>query len=79
MPYVVDGGFGVYTGNRPRKIAETVCKFFSDEELLQTMSQKASMRSRPAATSLIARDIGNIVLRTKLELPVLPPSDTTDI
>ena len=79
MPYVVNGGFGVYTGNRPRKIADMVCKYFSDDELLHTMSRKASNRSRPTATAEIAKDIGNIVLRTTLELPDLPPSATSDI
>lgn len=75
MPYVVDGGFGVYTGNRPRKIADTVHKFFTDDTLMQKMSRAAVARSRPLATSEIARDIGNIVLREKLQLPTLPPSE----
>jgi 1,2-diacylglycerol 3-beta-galactosyltransferase len=79
VPYVVDGGFGVYTGNHPRKIAKTVVRFFSDDKLLDRMSREAIQRSRPAATAAIARDIGNIVLRQDLQLPKLPPSETADI
>jgi len=78
VPYVVDGGFGVYTGNRPRKIADTVFKFFSDDKLIADMSQKAKERSRPGATSAIARDIASIVLRETREMPSLPRSEKSE-
>jgi hypothetical protein len=34
VPYVVDGGFGVYTGNSPRRIADKV----SDNLLLRCVA-----------------------------------------
>jgi hypothetical protein len=34
VPYVVDGGFGVYTGNSPRRIADKV----SDNPLLRCVA-----------------------------------------
>ena len=58
----MNGGFGVYTGNRPKKIASAVSKLFSDQELLDGMIKKAKALSRPDATLSIARDIGQITL-----------------
>jgi UDP-N-acetylglucosamine:LPS N-acetylglucosamine transferase len=69
----VNGGFGVYTGNRPKKIADTVYDLFSDPDRLERMSKLAKQKSRPEATKLIAKDIGDIVLR-KNELPKLTSS-----
>jgi UDP-N-acetylglucosamine:LPS N-acetylglucosamine transferase len=62
VPYVVKGGFGVYTGNRPTKIANTISNLFSDEDKLAQMSMRAKMLSHPEATMSIARDIGETVL-----------------
>jgi UDP-N-acetylglucosamine:LPS N-acetylglucosamine transferase len=71
VPYVVDNGFGVYTYNKPRVIADTVAKLFQDEDQLLRMSKAAKSLSRPGATKLIAKDIADIALRTSEELPVL--------
>lgn len=71
MPYVVDGGFGVYTGNRPKKIANTVYGLFNNEATLEKMSALAKQKSKPEATRLIAKDIGEIALRKTAELPAL--------
>jgi UDP-N-acetylglucosamine:LPS N-acetylglucosamine transferase len=68
---VVDGGFGVYANNRPRKIAEDVSTMFQDEAKLKQMSSIAKAISRPGATKLIAKDIAEIALRKTDELPVL--------
>jgi 1,2-diacylglycerol 3-beta-galactosyltransferase len=75
VPYVVDGGFGVYTGNRPNKIANTVYEFFRDEEKLERMSKIARSLSRPEATHLISKDIVDIVLRKTQELPTFKNKD----
>eukprot|EP00599_Poterioochromonas_sp_BG-1_P009447 CAMPEP_0173152620 /NCGR_PEP_ID=MMETSP1105-20130129/12350_1 /TAXON_ID=2985 /ORGANISM="Ochromonas sp., Strain BG-1" /LENGTH=544 /DNA_ID=CAMNT_0014068353 /DNA_START=210 /DNA_END=1844 /DNA_ORIENTATION=- len=58
VPFVVNGGFGIYTGNRPKKIADTVSTLFSNEARLSEMSIKAKLSSHPEATVSIARDIG---------------------
>lgn len=50
MPYVVRGGFGVYTGNRPRKIAQTVQALFRNEATLAQMSLRAKLQARPEVT-----------------------------
>ena len=69
MPYVVDGGFGVYTSNKPKVIADTVFKWFDDKKLLDSLSRKAKQLSHPDATRCIARDLGEIVLRNTVEIP----------
>ena len=74
VPYVVDGGFGVYTGNKPKKIANTVCSLFNDEAKLEKMSALAKQKSKPEATRLIAKDIAEIALRKTVELPKLKSS-----
>lgn len=71
MPYVVNGGFGVYAYNNPKRIAATVYNFFDDEKLLRRMSERAKKLSRPQATREIARDIGAVVLRSTFEMPKL--------
>ena len=75
VPYVVDGGFGVYTGNRPSKIAKTVYEFFNDDMKLERMSKTARSLSRPEATHLISKDIIDIVLRKTQELPTFKNKD----
>lgn len=72
----MDGGFGVYTGNRPNKIAKTVSEFFDNDEKLQRMSKVAKSLSRPEATKVIAKDLIDIVLR---ETPRLPEFKNKDI
>lgn len=62
VPYVVDGGFGIYTGNKPKKIANTVGALFTNEERLEKMSELARQKSRPEATKNIATDIGEALL-----------------
>lgn len=62
VPYVVDGGFGVYTGNKPLKIAAAVTRMMRDEALLGDMSKRARGESHQDATTSIARDIGLEVL-----------------
>lgn len=64
VPYVVQGGFGLYPGPKPRKIAASVAKLIVDDDRLQSMSEKALAAARPEATQEISRDIGNIVLRS---------------
>lgn len=64
VPYVVQGGFGLYPGPRPRKIASSVAKLIVDDKRMQSMGEKALAAARPEATQEISRDIGNIVLRT---------------
>lgn len=71
VPYVVEGGFGVYCGNKPRRIADTVQQWFKDESLLKQMSNKAILQSHPEATEVIAVDIGAIALRTTISTPKL--------
>lgn len=65
MPYVVNGGFGVYTGNSPRKIADKVGGVLSDPVLLREMSRRARAQSRPGATRDIAKDIAGVLLNNK--------------
>ena len=76
VPYVLNGKFGVYTGNKPKQIAHTVKKWFSDKELLGGMSARA-MRlgiSHSEATHLISKDIGDVVLRAHRDLPIIKSS-----
>lgn len=61
VPYVTKGGFGVYTGNNPRKIANTVFDLFQDSSKLESMSRKAREMAHPDATRLIAKDIGMMI------------------
>lgn len=62
MPYVVDGGFGIYGNNNPKKIAKTVSTLFSNETKLHEMSHKAKLLSHPEATNVIANEIAEVVL-----------------
>lgn len=63
MPFVVKGGFGVYPGQRPARIAQTVAQLVQDDERLQAMSRRARQAARPEATVAIARDIAECMLR----------------
>lgn len=75
MPYVVDGGFGVYTGNRPHKIGKTVYEFFNNDEKMERMSKVARSLSRPEATYRISKDLIDIVLRKTNEMPEFKNKD----
>ena len=59
------GNFGVYTGNKPKKIASTVSKWFSDGQLLNSMSERAKSLGvcHAEATKLISKDIGEMVMK----------------
>ncbi len=74
VPYVVDGGFGVYTGNNPKKIALEVYSLFEDEARLEAMSVLARQKSRAESSQLIARDIGEVAMRKVRSLPELKSS-----
>lgn len=71
VPFVVDGGFGVYSGNRPKLIAKHVNEIFSNDEKLKDMSALAKSSSSPHATKDIAYDLARIVLRKDKEIPEL--------
>lgn len=62
IAYVVDGGFGVYTGNRPKKVAKAVCDLFKNETALKAMSDRCIASSHMQATKQIAKDIAITVL-----------------
>lgn len=62
IPYAVRGGFGIYTGNRPFSIAKAVSMLFRNDTMLNHMSSNAVVNAHPAATKLIAKDLGNIAL-----------------
>jgi 1,2-diacylglycerol 3-beta-galactosyltransferase len=64
VPYVVRGGFGLYPGPNPKKIASTVAKLIIDDARLKEMGNRALAAARPEATNEIAHDIGRIVLRS---------------
>jgi 1,2-diacylglycerol 3-beta-galactosyltransferase len=75
VPYVVDGGFGVYTGNNPRKIGDVVYRLFNEEPgRLQEMSERARAQSRAESSQLISKDIAAIALRKDQSLPTLKSS-----
>ena len=69
VPYVVDGKFGIYTGNKPKRISSTVKAWFTDKTLLQDMSARAKKVGvrHSEATRLISRDIGDLILRSERE------------
>ena len=71
VPYVTKGGFGVYSGNNPAKIADHVLDLFSDDRKMKAFASNSLAASSPSATSNIARDIGRIVLRKDLDMPAL--------
>eukprot|EP01035_Chromulina_nebulosa_P022951 gene22951-29732_t len=60
IAYVVNGGFGVYTGNRARSVAAAVCSLFSNDTLMGKIS------SHMHATKIIAKEIAVAALEHKL-------------
>ena len=70
VPYVVDGGFGVWSGQNPKHIADEVYNLFENEQRLADMSAMATQQSRAESSMLIAKDIGAIAMR-KGKMPEL--------
>ncbi|GKZ00173.1 hypothetical protein MPSEU_000970500 [Mayamaea pseudoterrestris] len=64
IPYVENAGFGKYSGDLP-VIAETVNRWLSNPGILAEMKQNAIKAARPQATLDIAKDIGEMVFKTK--------------
>jgi len=62
IAYVVDGGFGVYTGNRPKRVAKAVCDMFQNETVMKAISDRCIASSHMHATKQIAKDIATTVL-----------------
>ncbi|KAJ1424406.1 hypothetical protein B484DRAFT_331242 [Ochromonadaceae sp. CCMP2298] len=64
VPFVVNGGFGIYPGNNPKKIANTVSELVCFNDIrLATMSKVAKSLSHPDAVKTIAADIADVLLR----------------
>lgn len=61
VPYVTEGGFGVYTPS-PRRIADTVADLLGDAVQLRAMGDRARLLSRPQATREIAMDMASVLL-----------------
>ena len=59
------GGFGVYAGKIPSRIANKVSELVSDESLLCRMSKRARKLSTPEATRAIAAEIAFVLLNGK--------------
>ena len=55
----------MYTGQKPKRIANAVFKLFNDDKLIQEMSKNAKALSRPEATLSIAKDIGSLAINGK--------------
>ena len=63
VPYVVNGGFGRFSGEDPAAIATTVAELLNDPPLLQVMAAKAMKLSLPGATLAIAKDLAELCLQ----------------
>ena len=61
VPYVVDGGFGLYGNEDPTCIAECVQTLLNDEVRLAKMSKIARDKSSPKATLAIAKDVAALL------------------
>lgn len=59
IPYAEEGGFGVYTGNRPQDIAQKVAFLLSNdgEAVLDQMSNKAHEKCLSSGHADAARNI----------------------
>ena len=62
VPFVVNSGFGVYMGNRPRLIARAVQRLLSNDTLRNEMSCKALQCARPHSALDIAQELGSLVV-----------------
>lgn len=56
VPFVVGGGFGAYAP-QPERIAQTVCEWLEDPELLKEMSANAKAQGQPRAATTIAEEL----------------------
>lgn len=70
VPYVVEGGFGLYSGQDPDRIADAVHELLGDPARLEKMSKRARELSLPGATISIAKELSAICLRTTPEIRV---------
>jgi 1,2-diacylglycerol 3-beta-galactosyltransferase len=68
VPFVVNGGFGLFSGEEPSRIAETVFTLLNDAPRLAAMSKRAKELSLPGATLAIARDLAKICKRSTHEV-----------
>lgn len=68
VPYVTEKGIGVYSGNKPDKIAAHVKNILEDGSLRDKMSRLSSQYSNPQATCDIARDLAKILNRQEFEM-----------
>ena len=78
VPYVVDGGFGVYLED-PEEMGKYIFGILSDDAKLARQSALAKAASHPNATIDIAKDIGKICFRTTPELPRLEPTNFSEV
>ena len=60
VDFVVNGGFGAYS-RAPSTIAQTVCDWLSDDEVMRDMSERSLRHAHPGATERIADDIAEHV------------------
>jgi UDP-N-acetylglucosamine:LPS N-acetylglucosamine transferase len=64
VDYVINAGFGGYCNVcDPFVIAEEICMWFQDEEIMKTMSKNAKAYGKPNAARDIAMSIGESTLR----------------
>ena len=61
VPYVVDGGFGLYGNEDSACIAECVQTLLNDERRLTQMSKIAKEKASPKATLAIAKDVATLL------------------
>jgi 1,2-diacylglycerol 3-beta-galactosyltransferase len=71
VPYVVDGGFGLYSGQEPERIAEAVYELLADPVRLEKMSKRAKELSLPKATLSIAEELSAMCLRSTPEVRII--------
>jgi hypothetical protein len=64
VPYVEESGFGAYSSD-PRVIAETVRGWLASPETMAKLQNAAFTASRPSATLDIAKDLADMVFKTK--------------
>lgn len=58
VPFVVNGGFGLYCGEHPSAVAKAACTLLSRNDLRCAMSARALALSQPGAAIEIAKDLG---------------------
>ncbi len=61
VPWVTDGGLGEYSP-RPGVIGKTIADWLSNDEKLKSMSEASMKAAMPLATTLIAQEIGSMLL-----------------